>query len=97
MRGVILCILCVIAIFQSVSAQMYTPKGVGGGGALSGFSISPYSDHWFVGTDMGTLYRSANEGESWYPVSHFETRFSNDLPNACYIGFNPDTTVFFHA
>ena len=75
------------------NTQTYTAKGIGGGGALSGFSISPYSDTWFVGTDMGTLFRSTNEGVSWYPVDHFEATFSNDLPNACYVGFNPDPNI----
>ncbi len=78
-------------------SQAYTTKGVGGGGALAGFSISPYSDLWFAGSDLGTLYRSADEGHSWYPVHHYEARFSNDLPNAAYIGFNPDTSIVFHA
>ena len=31
----------------------YRPMGVGGGGAMSSFSMSPYNDLWFVGTDMG--------------------------------------------
>lgn len=35
----------------------YKPKGVGGGGALSSFSMSPYSKLWFVGTDMGERRR----------------------------------------
>ncbi len=79
------------------NAQLYTPKGVGGGGGLSGFSMSPYNNLWFVGTDMGTLYRSADQGANWYPVDHYEATFSNDLPNAAYLGFHPDGNTIFHS
>lgn len=48
----------------------YTPWGVGGGGAMSGVSISPYARLWFVGTDMGTLFRSLDEGISWRAIDH---------------------------
>jgi hypothetical protein len=50
----------------------FAPKGVGGGGALSSFSISPYSKLWLVGTDMGTLYRSTDAGSTWSPISHLQ-------------------------
>ena len=36
-----------------VYAGGYHPKGVGGGGALSSFSMSPYSKLWLIATDMG--------------------------------------------
>ncbi|MEM7035713.1 MAG: T9SS type A sorting domain-containing protein [Bacteroidota bacterium] len=90
-------VLAIILLISNLNAQsIYEPRGVGGGGALSGFSISPYSDLWFVGTDMGTLYRSSDAGAHWRAVSHFETRFSGDLPNAAYLGFNADTNLVFH-
>ena len=46
----------------------WAPRGVGGGGATSALSFSPYTDLWFVGTDMGTLFRSVDRGQSWWPV-----------------------------
>lgn len=75
----------------------YSPRGIGGGGAMSGFSISPYSPLWFVGTDMGTLFRSPDEGENWYPVNHFQTTFHYRLDDSAYVGFNPDPQVVFYA
>ena len=79
------------------NTHIYEPRGIGGGGAMSGFSISPYSSLWFVGTDMGTLFRSINRGLSWIPVNHFQTTYSSDLDSAVGIGFSPDTDIVFHA
>ena len=59
----------------SISRNMYEVRGVGGGGAMSGLSISPWDNLWFVGTDMGTLFRSTDAGQLWYPVSHYEAKF----------------------
>lgn len=75
----------------------YKPIGVGGGGALSGVAISPYSDLWFVGTDMGTLFRSTDFGASWIPVNHLEAVFDSDLDRATSPGFSSDGTTVFHA
>ncbi len=81
----------------SQPTSAYSPRGVGGGGAMSGFSISPYSSLWFVGTDMGTLFRSVDRGTSWHPVSHFQTTFSSLLDVAVNIGFSSDPYTLFHA
>ena len=75
---------------SSVSGYEYEVRGVGGGGAMSGLSLSPWDDLWyvhdqcypflsvvlfvcwhvnsssfnrFVGTDMGTLFRSTDSGK----------------------------------
>ena len=93
---VLLTILPFFAFAQFTENRIYEPKGVGGGGALSGFNMSPYSDVWMTGSDLGTAYRSVTDGYTWYPVSHTETTFSNDLPNAAYFGFNPDSNIVFH-
>lgn len=82
---------------EGVAEHLYESVGVGGGGAMSGFSISPYSSLWFVGTDMGTLYRSLNRGASWIPVHHFQTTFSSDLESSVGVGFSSDPKVVFHA
>ncbi len=82
---------------QPISGRIYEPRGIGGGGAMSGFSISPYSNLWFVGTDMGTLFRSHDAGDTWQPVSHDETTFHSSLDHAAYLGFAKDDRAIFHA
>lgn len=81
---------------QAVTAA-YEPRGVGGGGAMAGYSISPYSQLRFVGTDMGTLFRSVDGGKSWLPVSHYQAQFDSNLENAAYVGFSADPNVVFFA
>ena len=73
------------------------PLGIGGGGAMSGFSTSPYSNVWFVGTDMGTLFRSDNQGVTWSAVNHFETTYGALLEHSAPVGFSSDPNVMFHA
>lgn len=75
----------------------YETLGIGGGGAISGISISPYSSLWFVGTDMGTLFRSVNYGQSWDAVYHLEAVFSPDIDHAVSVGFSSDPNILFHA
>jgi hypothetical protein len=74
----------------------YIPWGVGGGGAMSGVAISPYTNLWFVGTDMGTLFRSTDYGKSWNAVNHHQTTFSSDLTKAVSPGFAADGSTVFH-
>lgn len=81
----------------TASTPVFEARGVGGGGAMSGFSISPYSTLWFVGTDMGTLFRSVNKGKTWIPINHFQTTYSSDLDSAAGVGFSSDPMVAFHA
>lgn len=75
----------------------YEVRGVGGGGAMSGLSISPWNDLWFVGTDMGTLFRSTDAGRLWYPVSHYEAKFHSQLPVSAPVGFATSPTIVVHA
>src|ERR1700740_2441011 len=49
---------------------IYSPAGIGGGGAYGGYAISPYNGLRLVGTDMGTLFRSPNSTKTWYPIPH---------------------------
>ncbi|MDD4973351.1 MAG: hypothetical protein PHY93_03325 [Bacteriovorax sp.] len=79
------------------STTGYRPMGIGGGGAMSGVSISPYADLWFVGTDMGTLFKSTDLGKSWNPVNHYQATFDSDLSKSVSIGFAADGTTVFHS
>ena len=85
-----------------VLPEPYVARGVGGGGAFVGFSMSPYQRLWFVGTDMGTLFRSTNEGASWQAVPHTNAVFLETLNNQDYtdlpgIGYSASPNVVFHA
>lgn len=82
---------------QITSSENYRPLGVGGGGAMSGVSISPYTNLWFVGTDMGTLFKSTNQGESWNAINHQEAVFDSDLSRSVSLGFSSDGKTIFHA
>ncbi|MBM96604.1 MAG: hypothetical protein CMI09_12265 [Oceanospirillaceae bacterium] len=72
----------------------FSSWGIGGGGAMAGYSINPFNDQMrFIGTDMGTLFRSLNGGTNWAPVRHSETTFSNLLGYVVNIGFAGPKTI----
>ena len=79
------------------SQEAYLPLGVGGGGAMSGVAINPYNNTWYVGTDMGTLFRSADRGQSWNAINHYEAQFDSHLPHSTSPGFSSDGTTVFYA
>jgi len=90
-------VILIGSLMPSVEASpAYLPRGVGGGGAMASYSISPYSDLRFVGTDMGTLFRSTDRGKNWTPVNQAQVQFNSDLSLAGEVGFSSDAkTVFF--
>lgn len=81
----------------SEAAPIYESRGIGGGGAMSGFSQSPYAGLWFVGTDMGTLFRSIDWGKTWTPIFHSQTIFSSNLDHSPGVGFFSDGNTVVHA
>jgi hypothetical protein len=86
----------------SAPPEPYVARGVGGGGAFVGFSMSPYQRLWFVGTDMGTLFRSTDDGASWQAVPHTSAVFLKTLNNQDYpdlpgVGYSASQDVVFHA
>ena len=49
--------------------RRFQPRGVGGGGALFGPTISPIDpDELYVGTDMTDLYHSLDFGAHWETI-----------------------------
>jgi hypothetical protein len=84
-------------IFKESTISPYRSLGVGGGGAYSGLSMSPFSNLWFVGTDMGTLFRSINQGATWSAVGHTQTSYSSELKDSVQIGFSSNPQIVFHA
>lgn len=84
----------------------YTQLGVGGGGAMTSLSFSPYTNVWLVGTDMGTLFRSIDNGDSWTPIDKKFFTLTSDLslttkpmffPDAKTILFSPDSKRIFRS
>ena len=68
--------------------------GIGGGGAMAGYSVNPFNDNMrFVGTDMGTAFRSLNKGVNWTPINHTQTTYSSNLGYAAPFGFAGAATV----
>jgi photosystem II stability/assembly factor-like uncharacterized protein len=90
-------ILNFIFLSITINASTYLPIGIGGGGAMSGVAISPYDNLWFVGTDMGTIFRSNDLGKSWNAINHLEATFGSDLKRAVSPGFSSDGKTIFHA
>lgn len=68
----------------------YSQMGVGGGGAMTSLSFSPYSNLWLVGTDMGTLFRSSNQGQTWHPIDKKYFTLTSNLSLSSKVGFFSD-------
>lgn len=76
----------------------FIPMGVGGGGAMAAFSVSPFDpDLWFVDTDMGTLFRSPDGGTTWFPVPHRYLVADSDYAHHVPVGFTPSGAVLYSA
>jgi hypothetical protein len=72
----------------------FSSWGIGGGGGMAGYSINPFDDLLqFVGTDMGTAFRSLNSGINWAPIRHSQTTYSSSLGYAAPFGFAGPKTV----
>lgn len=59
--------------------------------------MSPYADLWLIGTDMGSVYRSTNKGQTWQPIDHHQIRMTTDMGFAPTVGFSADGTTLFFA
>ena len=50
----------------AVNTEVFSPRGIGGGGGMYVISVSPYDEGlMFLVTDMGGAYRSEDGGERW--------------------------------
>lgn len=87
-----------IFISNVYSQTVYSPQGIGGGGAMSSFSMSPSDKNlWLVATDMGTIFRSLDQGESWLPVDHGQVQYSSNLNLSSPFGFCGDPNIILFA
>lgn len=69
--------------------------GIGGGGALSGISFDPYKlGHLYIGTDMGLVYESFDQGKNWEAISQKKIRFNGDLNHPSHMGFAPNENLY---
>lgn len=78
----------------------YATRGQGDGGALGGYSKSPYNALAFTYGDSNTLYRW--DGNAWYPVSNVQIQVVHNLVTPGHVGtppvgFSPDGNVCFIA
>lgn len=72
----------------------FSSWGVGGGGAMASYSINPFDHNMrFVGTDMGTAFRSLNAGTQWVPIRHSQLTYSYKLGYSVPFGFAGPTTI----
>ncbi len=83
--------------FSPIPDRHYTSVGIGGGGGMISISMSPYSPLWFIGTDMGVIYRSPDEGRSWQVIDQSQAWTTSTTKNAGYFGFSADPSVVFFA
>ena len=72
--------------------------GIGGGGAMSGISYDPYkSGHMYIGTDMGLVYETFDDGKTWKPISQQKIYFTSDLDYAAHMGFDTKGNLYWAA
>lgn len=65
-----LSLFCISSVYSQPNS--FTPRGIGGGGALFSPSINPADpDEFYVACDMTELFHTSNFGQS-YTQAHFE-------------------------
>ncbi|MHC5112135.1 MAG: dockerin type I domain-containing protein [Planctomycetota bacterium] len=70
----------------------WQPRGIGGGGALFSVTISPHQeDTVYMATDMSTVFRTSNFGETWDSYSFQELQGSVDTE----VRFTADPQVLY--
>ncbi len=98
----LLIIICLFCCFSFAQPGSFSPKGIGGGGALFFPKINPSNDNeFYVSCDMSEIFHSIDFGNSYTQVpfsklqvsgiSTFE--FTND-PNISYTIFNDGNSCY---
>jgi|GEM_PF-572163 len=94
-RYLVIMPLLMMSVLSSHAAQpsVWNSRGVGGGGALFGASLSPFDPNaiW-IASDMSDMFTTVNLGQSWTTVPHQQlqvfrnsvVQFTND-PNILYV------------
>jgi photosystem II stability/assembly factor-like uncharacterized protein len=79
--------------FTAEGDDVFSARGIGGGGGMFVPSISPYDpDLMFVASDMGGTYCSTDGGQSWQLIHFMEM---SDNAASTYPAFFPDK-IFWH-
>lgn len=88
----------VLFIIQSIAYSSALSLGIGGGGSLSGISFDPYIEgHLYIGTDMGLVYESFDQGKNWEVISPKKISFNVDLEHPSHMGFNSNGNLYWAA
>jgi hypothetical protein len=102
MKKIVINILLLVLNLMGSAQNSFTPKGIGGGGALFFPTINPANeDEFYVSCDMSELFHSTDGGNSYSQVSFtklqvFNTstyEFTNDA-NIAYCTFNDGNTGY---
>ncbi|GDX64720.1 hypothetical protein LBMAG35_15580 [Chlorobiota bacterium] len=88
-------ILCILLPFFCIplfsQSELWSPRGIGGGGALFSISISPHNPaNVHVSCDMSQLFNSVDFGESWN-VYHFTSVGGSNITGK--IAYTSDSNV----
>jgi photosystem II stability/assembly factor-like uncharacterized protein len=85
----------ILFICQAIGYSSVVNHGIGGGGAMSGISFDPYKPgHLYIGTDMGLVYESFDQGKTWEAISQKKISFWVDLDHPSHMGFAPSGNLF---
>ncbi len=86
-----------INITNSTDKELPYTVWVWWGWAMYSFSINPYSDLWFVWTDMGQLYKSTDLWSSWKTIDQRDFKYSAKKYLYNYFWFSPDSETIYWA
>ena len=101
--GILLSVLLCVC-FNTVKAQpaTFTPKGIGGGGALFFPKINPANDNeFYVSCDMSELFHSGDFGNSYTQIHHSKLQVANtstyeftNNANIAYCNYNDGNSIY---
>jgi photosystem II stability/assembly factor-like uncharacterized protein len=78
MRKTLMLIVCALLLASAQIPTVWSPRGIGGGGAQFAPSWSPHTaGEAYVGCDMGGLYHTTDGGVSWTLLPFYEIQGGN--------------------